>query len=191
MKNIIKNLLREGLLKENAVGKHLIVVDVQPEYAPWMNGIEKDLFEFQQKRFGTNGDLMQQKLVLTKPIQDQIFTTIQDIAEAKQYDFIFDKSSDLTMLFAAKRFDISDQVLRVLNRSQKREQLSKKQQKELEEKEKKEDEINENPGLADKQKALDAKKEEREKILLERKLIQESKKKEFEEIVGAKLTKVD
>lgn len=46
MKNIIKNLLREGLLKENAVGRHLIVVDVQPEYASWMNGIEKDLFEY-------------------------------------------------------------------------------------------------------------------------------------------------
>jgi len=46
MKNIIKNLLRERLLKENAVGRHLIVVDVQPEYAPWMNGIEKDLFEY-------------------------------------------------------------------------------------------------------------------------------------------------
>lgn len=46
MKNIIKNLLREGLLKENAVGRHLIVVDVQPEYAPWMKGIEKGLFEY-------------------------------------------------------------------------------------------------------------------------------------------------
>ena len=143
--------------------------------------LEKELIEFQQKRFGANGDLMQQKLVLTKPIQDQVFTTVQDIAEAKQYDFIFDKSSDLTMLFAAKRFDISDQVLRVINRSEKREQLSKKQQKELEEKEKKEDALNENPGLADKKKILDAKKEEREKILLERKLLQESKKKEFEE----------
>lgn len=171
------NKLSESLKSE----KTLLTKELIEERETEIKLLEKDLFEFQQKRFGTNGDLMQQKLVLTKPIQDQIFTTIQDIAEAKQYDFIFDKSSDLTMLFAAKRFDISDQVLRVLNRSEKREQLTKKQQKELEEKEKKEDEINENPGLADKQKALDAKKEEREKILLERKLIQESKKKEFEE----------
>lgn len=44
MKNIIKDLLREGLLKENAIGRHLIVV--QPEYAQWMNGIEKGLFEY-------------------------------------------------------------------------------------------------------------------------------------------------
>jgi hypothetical protein len=38
---------------------------------------------------------------------------------------LFDKSSDLTMLFAARQFDISDQVLRVLNRTEKREQLTK------------------------------------------------------------------
>jgi hypothetical protein len=42
------------------------------------------------------------KSILVKPIQDQVFTAVQDIAEAKKYDFIFDKSSDLTMLFAAK-----------------------------------------------------------------------------------------
>jgi Skp family chaperone for outer membrane proteins len=69
--------------------------------------------------------LILQKSILVKPIQDQVFTAVQDIAEAKKYDFIFDKSSDLTMLFA-KKFDISDQVLRVLNRAEKREQLTKK-----------------------------------------------------------------
>jgi hypothetical protein len=41
--------------------------------------------------------------------RSSIYST-QDIAEAKKYDFIFDKSSDLTMLFQQKRFDISDQV---------------------------------------------------------------------------------
>ena len=74
--------------------------------------LETELLEYSQKRFGPNGDLIIQKSVLVKPIQDQIFTAVQDISEAKKYDFIFDKSSDLTMLFAAKRFDISDQVIR-------------------------------------------------------------------------------
>ena len=34
------------LITENAVGRHLIVVDVQPEYAPWMGGIQSELFEY-------------------------------------------------------------------------------------------------------------------------------------------------
>lgn len=163
------------------IEKPLLTKELIEERENEIKFLEKEVLEYQQKRFGANGDLMQQKLVLAKPIQDQVFSTVQDIAEAKQYDFIFDKSSDLTMLFAAKRFDISEQVLRVLNRAEKREQLTKKQQKELEEKEKKEDALDENTGLKDRQKALDEKKEAREKIIAERKLQQETKKKEFEE----------
>jgi Skp family chaperone for outer membrane proteins len=175
-KNEIKKL-SESLNTE----KPLLTKELIEEREAEIKFLEKEVLEFQQNRFGANGALIQQKLLLTKPIQDQVFTTVQDIAEAKKYDFIFDKSSDLTMLFAAKRFDISDQVLRVINRSERIEQLTKKQQKELEEKEKREDEIKENPGILDKQKALDAKKEVREKEILERKLLQETKKKEFEE----------
>ena len=171
------NKLSESLKIE----KPLLTKELIEEREAEIKFLEKEVLEFQQNRFGANGALIQQKLLLTKPIQDQVFTTVQDIAEAKKYDFIFDKSSDLTMLFAAKRFDISDQVLRVINRSERIEQLTKKQQKELEEKEKREDEIKENPGILDKQKALDAKKEAREKEILERKLFQETKKKEFEE----------
>src|SRR6187402_737044 len=93
---------------------------------------ETELSDFQQKKFGPTGELNVQKAVLVKPVQDQVFTAVQDLAEAKKYDFIFDKSSDLTMLFAAKRFDISDQVIRVLNRSSKRDQKTKKEIKEEE-----------------------------------------------------------
>ncbi|MEY2669947.1 MAG: hypothetical protein RLZZ577_263 [Bacteroidota bacterium] len=171
------NKLSESLKTE----KPLLTKELIEERETEIKFLEKELIEFQQNRFGANGALIQQKLVLTKPIQDQVFTTVQDIAEAKQFDFIFDKSSDLTMLFAAKRFDISDQVLRVLNRAEKREQLTKKQQKELEEKEKKEDALNENPGVLEREKALEEKKAAREKIIAERKLQQEAKKKEFEE----------
>ena len=52
---------------------------------------ENELLDFQQKKFGPNGDLITQKAVLVKPIQDQVFTAVQDIAEAKKYDFVFDR----------------------------------------------------------------------------------------------------
>lgn len=142
---------------------------------------ETELFDYQQKRFGPNGDLIIQKAVLSQPIQDQVFTATQDIAEAKKYDFIFDKSSDLTMLFAAKRYDISDQVVRVITRATKRNQLSKKQLKEEEAKQAKEDLEDEIPAVAERQKALDGKKAEREKLIADRKAAIEEKKKAAEE----------
>ncbi len=142
---------------------------------------EAELSDFQQKRFGPTGDLITQKSVLVKPIQDQVFTIAQDIAEANRYDFIFDKSSDLTMLFAAKRYDISDRVIRMLTRAEKREQMSKKQLEQEEARERQEDLIDENPALAERQKKLDERKAAREKLMEERKLAAEEKKRAFEE----------
>lgn len=144
---------------------------------------KKELLDFQEKRFGPKGDLIIQKTVLVQPIQDQVFTAAQDIAEAKKYDFIFDKSSDLTMLFAAQRFDISDQVIRVITRSAKRTQLSNKELKAeaaADAKKELEDDIKANPALADRQKALDDKKAAREKAIADRKIVADAKKLEIE-----------
>ena len=142
---------------------------------------ETELLDFQQKKFGPNGDLITQKAVLVKPIQDQVFTAVQDIAEAKKYDYVFDKSSNLTILFAAKRFDISDQVIRVITRAEKRQQLSDKQLKDQEAKEYREDVQDENPALAERKKLLEDKKLAREKTIADKKEAAELKKKEQEE----------
>lgn len=133
--------------------------------------LETEMSEMQQKRFGPNGDFVVQKEMLVKPIQDQIFNAVQDIADKKKYDFIFDKASDLTMLFANKRFNISDQVVRVIERAGKAEQRTKKQIKADEAREYKEEVEANNPELAAKKKgqeerqaALIAKQEERKEL---------------------------
>lgn len=142
---------------------------------------ENELLEYQQKRFGPTGDLVTQKAVLVKPIQDQVFNAVQDIAEAKKYDFVFDRSSDLTMLFAAQRYDISDQVVRVLTRAQNREQKSKKQLEKEAEQERKQEMIDDNPNLTERQRILEEKKLARQKLIEDRKLEAEAKKKAAEE----------
>ena len=167
------NKLKEDLKTERVLLTKELLEEREEEIAFQ----ENELSEYQQKRFGPTGDLMTQKSVLVKPIQDQVFTAAQDIAEAQRYDFIFDKSSDLTMLFAAKRFDISDRVVRAITRSSKRDQLSKKQLKEEEAREAKEDMIDENPEVAERQKVLDEKKAAREKLIEDRKIAAEEKKK--------------
>ncbi|PXY39465.1 hypothetical protein DMB65_17610 [Flavobacterium cheongpyeongense] len=177
IKKLEINKLKETLKTEKA----LLTKELIEERETEIKFLENEMLEYQQKQFGVDGNLMHQKASLAKPIQDQVFTAVQDIAEAKNYDFIFDKSSDLTMLFSAKRFDISDQVIRILNRADKREQLTKKQLKEQEAKENRENEIDENPAMADRQKALDARKAARDKLVADRKLEQEAKRKEYED----------
>ncbi len=171
------NKIKEELKIEKALLTKGLIEERESE----INFLENETLELQQMRFGPNGNLMTQKSDLIKPIQDQVFTAIQDIAETQKYDFIFDKTSDMTMLFAAKRYDISDLVLRVINRADKRQQLSKKQLQAELDKEKKEDAVDVNPNLVERQKALEAKKAEREKSLEDRKIAAEQKKKEAEE----------
>ncbi len=171
------NKLKEALKAEKA----LLTKELIEERETEIRFLEKENSDYQQQRFGANGDLINQKSVLAKPIQDQVFTAVQDIAERLKYDFIFDKTSDLTMLYSAKKFDISEQVLRSLTRSEKREQLTKKQQKEAEARESKEDAIDDNPVLAERQKALEEKKAARDKLIEDRKALQEQKKKEFDD----------
>ncbi len=142
---------------------------------------EKEILDYQQKRFGPNGDLMIQKKQLMQPIQDQIFQAVQDIAKAKKYDFVFDKSADVVMLYSADRFDMSEQVLRTIKRASKRNQAKSKFEKKNAKEEDVVVEVNEEKDA--RQEALDKKKKEREALAKERreKILaeREAKKKEL------------
>ena len=78
-----------------------------------------ELITLQEKRFGANGDMIKQRIKLLQPIQDQVLNIIKEIAEEKKYDFIFDRSSEGTMLYSVKNYDISDLVIKKLNRNKK------------------------------------------------------------------------
>ncbi|MCE2496796.1 MAG: OmpH family outer membrane protein [Flavobacteriales bacterium] len=72
---------------------------------------EKEAKELQQKRFGPQGDLFNKRLELVKPIQDQIYNAIQALAERGNYAVIFDRSSELRMIYADPKYDLSDRIL--------------------------------------------------------------------------------
>lgn len=144
---------------------------------------EDEMIKYQQDRFGPNGDLIIQRRQLVQPIQDQVFNIVQEIAEAKKYDFIFDKSADVVMLFAAKRNDISETVLRSINRNNKRKEVtSKREKKEVEKRESLSDE--EDEAVTEREKAIEDKKNDREAAMADRKRVRDSirdiKKMEFQ-----------
>ena len=88
---------------------------------------EKDVKELQKQRFGYEGDLFKKKQELIKPIQDKVYNAIKKLAENASYAVIFDKSSDLTMLYTNPKYDKSDDVLNALGyKVQKKEKGSEK-----------------------------------------------------------------
>lgn len=72
---------------------------------------EQEAKEFQKLKFGFEGELFQVRTKLIKPIQDRVARAIQAVADAQQLDMIFDKNSDITLLYASPRLDKSNDVI--------------------------------------------------------------------------------
>ena len=67
--------------------------------------------DLQKSYFGPKGELFVQREDLIRPIQEKIYNAIQELAEEKNYSFVFDKAGSLSILYVQARYDISDDVL--------------------------------------------------------------------------------
>jgi len=166
----------------------LLTKELYDERLEDINFEEAEILDYQQKRFGPNGDLMIQKKQLMQPIQDQIFAAVQDLAKNRNYDFVFDKSADVVMLYSAERFDISDEIIRAISRTAKRNQAQSKAERKALEDEDVVPEINEE--LEARQQAIDEKRAEREKAAEERRAIQQAKRDSLESAAEARRQKI-
>ena len=92
-----------------------LIKDRQDELDIYRN----EIFTLQNKYFGINGNYINQKNKLIKPIQDRVLSIVREIAIEKKFDFVFDRSSDLIMLYSQKNYDISELVLRKINNQEK------------------------------------------------------------------------
>ncbi len=75
---------------------------------------EKEAKNLQKKRFGTDGDLFKKREELVKPIQDKVFTAIEEYAKDKGYAFVFDTAGSMTIIYADAKWDINEQIMNKL-----------------------------------------------------------------------------
>jgi outer membrane protein len=102
------------LYKKYQADKILLTQEMKNKRESEIINKEKDAKELQRKRFGPEGDLYKKRTELVKPIQDKVYNAIQDFSNEKRYDIIFDKSSNLIMLFSNPDLDKSDDILKIL-----------------------------------------------------------------------------
>jgi outer membrane protein len=76
--------------------------------------LDNEILELQQARFGVSGEYFQKRQELVKPIQDKVYDAMQRIATKRGYSFIFDKSNQSSLVFADKKFDLSDEIIKEL-----------------------------------------------------------------------------
>lgn len=75
---------------------------------------EQEVLELKRKYFGQEGELYKKREALIKPIQDEIYNAIQDLANEKHIEIVKDRSADPALIYMSSKLDISDQVLQKL-----------------------------------------------------------------------------
>lgn len=72
---------------------------------------QKKISDLRNQRFGQNGDLFQEQNTIMRPVQEKIMQAIQDVAKDQSYDYIFDKSGQVLLMFASDKYDVTQQIL--------------------------------------------------------------------------------
>lgn len=101
----------ERLYKAYQADQVLLTEDMRKRRENEIVEKEKAAKEYQRLKFGFEGDLYQQRIKLIKPIQDRVAGAVKAVAESGQLDMIFDKNSDLILLYASLRLDKSNDVI--------------------------------------------------------------------------------
>lgn len=75
---------------------------------------EQELDSKRIQRFGPEGELFREQQRQMRPVQERVLTAIEEVSQAENYDYVFDKSGDFLFLYARPQLDISDLVLEEL-----------------------------------------------------------------------------
>ncbi|HSQ75178.1 MAG TPA: OmpH family outer membrane protein [Bacteroidota bacterium] len=92
--------------------KKLILTDqARAEQEKELRDLDQAVADFRNKKFGQNGELFQKQNDVMKPIQNKIFKVLDEIAKEDGYDYIFDRSGEILLLYANEKKDLTAQVI--------------------------------------------------------------------------------
>jgi len=101
----------DRLYKAYQADQILLTADMKKRREAEIDDKEKSAKEFQRQKFGPDGELATKSSAIIKPIQEKMAKAIQAVAESDNLDMIFDKNSEVIMLFASPRYDKSADVI--------------------------------------------------------------------------------
>lgn len=76
-----------------------------------LQDLDRKIIDFRTQKFGQDGELTKKQQEIMKPVQDKIFLAIQEVAKEDSYDYIFDKSGQILLLYTNEKLDLTNRVL--------------------------------------------------------------------------------
>jgi outer membrane protein len=94
--------------------KLILTENIKKQKEEEIQALEKRISDFKLAKFGENGEYFLKQNELMKPVQDKVFKAIQDVAKEGDYDFVFDRSSQLMLLYMNEKYDLTQKVIKKL-----------------------------------------------------------------------------
>ncbi|MBD0402820.1 OmpH family outer membrane protein [Flammeovirga sp. EKP202] len=89
----------------------LLTPEMKAEKLEAIASLKNDMREFQTNHFGYEGLLYSKRMEFMKPLQDKIAKACEAVARQKKLNFLFDKASDITLIYSDPRYNYTDFVL--------------------------------------------------------------------------------
>jgi outer membrane protein len=101
--------------KDDFEKKRLILSEqLKQQYEKTIKDVETSVSNFKVQKFGDGGEYFQKQVEFMKPVQDRIFKAIETVAKKDDYDYIFDRNSDLLLLYVNEKYDVTAKVQKVV-----------------------------------------------------------------------------
>ncbi len=108
---VLQDSLRSA--KDDYEKKKLILTDqLKQQTEAQITELENSVTNFKVQKFGENGEYFLKQTEYMKPVQDRIFKAIETVAKDEGFDYVFDRSSDILLLYVNENYDLTAKVIR-------------------------------------------------------------------------------
>ena len=76
--------------------------------------LEAKATEYQESLFGTDGKLMKRRMELIQPIQNRVFTAIENFSKQYGYDLVIDIAANPTVLYYSEKVNYTQRIIESL-----------------------------------------------------------------------------
>ena len=104
----------EQMYKDFQTERILLTEEMRDKREAEIIARETEAKDLQRNYFGRDGLMYEKRKELIKPIQDEVYKAVKEIAVEGNFAVIFDTSSGANMLYTNPKYDMSDDVLEKL-----------------------------------------------------------------------------
>jgi len=101
----------DKMVREFQAKEVLYTDEIKQQKRKDMMDLDKAIFDYQNQKFGVEGEYFRKQNELMRPIQDKLYSALKAVAVDEGYDYVFDRASDTLLLYANETHNLTQKVL--------------------------------------------------------------------------------